>query len=148
MLNGPKVCENFRNSDLHCQKWFSFSVTIVSRETEPKHIIAKNTIKTVLHALHSSHKTGRKNSIRNLQYIPRTWLIWLMYSKFGYVMVHWFFLIYRTLCAELSCHAYLLHIYLRKRHLAYHFDLSQKLNKKIECQRQSLWKETKFLGWC
>ena len=99
-LNVTKFCENCQNSDVHWHSWFKFSVEIVSRETELKHIIAKIQLKTVWHALRSGLKTGRKNSVRNLQYIPRTWFIWRMYSKFGCVMGSVILSGYKTLCAE------------------------------------------------
>ena len=53
-------------------------------------------------AVRSHLKRFHLRSIRNLQYIPHNWFIWRVYSKFGCVMVQWFFLIYRTLCTELK----------------------------------------------
>ena len=47
MLNGFQFCETRQNSDLHSHNWFKFSVKIVSKETEPKHFIAKIQLQTV-----------------------------------------------------------------------------------------------------
>ena len=61
-----------------------------------KHSIAKIQLKQFDMLCTQALKAGRENSIRNLQYITRTWFIWGMYS-FRYVIVQWFSLIYRTL---------------------------------------------------